>query len=144
MTYATQTDLIDRFGSKELMQLTDRSSTPATRINATVVARALTDATALADSYLGKRYQLPITGTVPPTLTKVTADIARYFLHGDSVEKDDPVDIAHRDAMRWLKDVSTGMVSLEVAGVEAPSEGGGGVRVEASDRIFSRASLRDF
>lgn len=141
MTYATQQDLIDRFGNAELVQLTDKVNKPASTIDPTPVSLALADATALIDGYLGKLYRLPM-AAVPPVLAKICCDIARYYLHGKAAEKDGPVAIAYGDAVRWLKDVSNGLVTLDVEGVSPAQSGGGSVKASAPGRVFTRDSLR--
>lgn len=141
MPYAAQQDLIDRFGSAELVQLTDKVNRPASTIDATPIDRALTDAAALIDGYVAKLYRLPL-AVVPPVLTKNACDIARYYLHGKAAEKDDPVSRAYAEAIGWLKDVSKGVVTLEAEGVAAPQAGGGSVKASAPGRVFTRDSLR--
>lgn len=145
MAYCTKQDLIDRFSERELIQLTDRTNVPVSAIDDTVVTRALTDAAALADGYLGKVYTLPL-ATVPPVLTKLVADIARFYLHGKGVEKDSPIRTAFNDAVAYLRDVSRGLVQLiEVTTGETPAAAGGGqVQVIAPPKIFSRDSLRNY
>lgn len=145
MAYCTKQDLIDRFSERELIQLTDRTNTPASVIDDTVVTRALTDAAALADSYLGKVYTLPL-ATTPPVLTKLVADVARFFLHGEGVEKDSPIRSAYADAVKFFRDVSAGMVQLvnDGSGDTPPVAGGGKVEVIAPPKIFSRDSLRNY
>lgn len=141
MAYATLQDLIDRFGQNELIQRTDRTNKPASTIDQIVVQRALDDATALINGYLAKLYTLPVS-PVPDVLVKVTADVARYYLHGSAVDKDGPVAAAHAQGLKWLRDVSTGLVQLETAGVAMPQAGGGQVRTSGPDRVMTRDSLR--
>ena len=141
--YATQQDLIDRFGETELVQLTDRTNRPATTIDDTVVERHLSDADELIDGYVGKLYSLPLS-SVPDRLTKVACDIARYYLHGKAVEKDDPVWRAYNDAVAWLKDVAKGLVVLEADGIAPDQAGDGEVQISTPNRVFTRDSLRDF
>ena len=141
MPYATQQDLIDRFGTAELVQLTDKVNRPASTIDATPIDRALGDAAALIDGYLAKLYRLPL-GNVPPILVKVACDIARYYLHGKAAEKDDAVSRAYAEATKWLENVSKGLVTLEAEGVAAPQTGGGSVKASAPGRVFTRDSLR--
>lgn len=143
MAYATQQDLIDRFGEEDLIQLTDRVNLPASTIDADVVTAAISDAEALADSYLAKRYQLPL-DPVPGVLTKTIADIARYFLHGRRTDKDDPVTRDYGQALAWLKDVARGLVELDAAGNAPDQSGDGQVQVSAPTRIFSRESLEGY
>lgn len=141
MTYAKQQDLIDRFGSEELIQLTDRTNIPVTTIDPVVVGRALDDASALIDSYLTKVARLPLV-VVPEILVKTAADIARYYLHGKSADKDSAVTRAYNEAVAWLRDVSRGLVELTMNGEASPEAGGGAVRHVAPSRVFTRDSLR--
>jgi len=145
MTYCTKQDLIDRFSERELIQLTDRTNTPASVIDDTVVGRALGDAEGLANGYIGKKYTLPL-ATVPDMLTKLVADIARFYLHGEGVEKDSPIRTNYTDAVAFLVNVSRGLVQLTDAtsGDTPPAAGGGQVQISAPDKIFSRDSLKVF
>ena len=143
MAYATQQDLIDRYGEDTLIQLTDRTNLPATTIDASVVATAITDAEELADSYLSKRYSVPLS-PVPGVLTRVICQIALYVLHGRGSEKDDPVTRDHERALAWLKDAGKGNVQLESDGAAAAQTAGGSVQTISPDRVFSRESLGGF
>jgi phage gp36-like protein len=140
MGYATQQDLIDRFGELEIIQLTDRTNIPPMTIDGVVVARALSDADALCDSFLLKLYALPMAAT-PPVLQKVAADIARYYLHGGRADKDHPATFAFNQSTRWLADVAKGLVTLDVAGVQPAQAGGGSVKAKMPDRVFTRETL---
>jgi phage gp36-like protein len=143
MPYATQAVLIDRFGSLELIQLTDRSNVPPTTINATTVTRALADAEAVIDGYLRTRYALPL-ATTPPLLEGVACDLARFYLHsyvGSANAREDVKD-GRAAALALLKDISTGRVTLTVAGVEQPT--GGTVLVSGKAPIFSDDNLASF
>lgn len=143
MTYCTQQDLIDRFGERELIELTDRTNKPVSTIDDTTVERALGDAEATADSYIGTVYQLPIP-TVPPILTKICADIARYFLYGKVAEKDTPVEIAYRDALAWLTGVSKRLITIENAGAIVSQLGGGQVQANTGDATLTKDSMKGF
>ncbi len=143
MTYATQQDLIDRFGNTELVQLTDKVNKPASVIDPTPVARALNDASAFIDGYLKKVTKLPL-NVVPPVLTKTASDIARYYLHGKAADKDSPVTRAYTEASKWLVDVSRGLVELTDNGEAPAASGGGSVKASAPNRVFTRDSLRHY
>ena len=55
MRYATQKDMIDRFGEEDLITLTDRADRakpPTGKIDAKVLNKALSDAADLIDGYL--------------------------------------------------------------------------------------------
>ncbi|MCV0424664.1 MAG: DUF1320 domain-containing protein [Roseibium sp.] len=143
MAYVTQQNMIDRFGEKELIQLTDRTNLPATTIDATAVAAAISDAEKIADSYMAKRYALPL-NPVPDVLIPIVANIARYYLYGEHAEKDSAVTRNHKEALAWLKDVAAGTVQLEAEGVAADQPTGGQVQVSAPERIFTRDSLEGY
>jgi phage gp36-like protein len=143
VTYASAQDLIDRFGEKELIQLTDRVNRPQTTIDDTVVARALADAEALADGYIATRYTLPL-AAVPAALVRIVCDLARFLLHGKAAEKDSPVERANAAAIRWLQDVSKGTVTLETGAGSAAIEATGGVRASPGRRVMTRDSLRGY
>lgn len=141
MSYATQQDLVDRFGATEIMQRSDRRK-PPTAIDPVVVDQALHDATALIDGYLASRYALPLSA-VPDILVKICADIARYNLWGEAVNKDGPIAIAYRDARAWLQDVANGKVALEADGKPSPANASG-ARVQASQPDMTRQNLKGF
>jgi phage gp36-like protein len=143
MPYATQQDLIDRFGELELIQLTDRADLPPDSIDSVIVGRALGDATGLIDGYLAKVCKLPLSA-VPDVLVRICADIARYFLRGETADKDSVVARAYNDAVSWLKDVARGLITLDVDGIAPAQAGGGSVKANASTRLFTRRSLRNF
>ena len=52
MTYASQADLVGRYGESMLVDLTDRAEPPAGEIDAGVVTRALEDTDAAINGYL--------------------------------------------------------------------------------------------
>lgn len=140
MTYALQQDLVDRFGEAELVQLTDRTNMPPAAIDNVVVGRALADADGAIDGYVGKQYALPLT-VAPPVLTKIAADLARYYLHGEAADKDSIVTRNYQAAIAWLRDVSKGLVSIDDGGDVPAQAGGGAIKTSAPNRVFTRDSL---
>ncbi|ESY49014.1 MULTISPECIES: DUF1320 domain-containing protein [unclassified Mesorhizobium] len=141
MSYAVKQDLVDRFGATELIQLTDRTNVPPTTIDDVVVGRALADADGVIDGYIAKQYALPLS-VVPPVLTKVAADLARYFLHGEAADKDSIVTRNYNAAIAWLKDVAKGLVAIDAGGEIPEQAGGGAIKTSAPNRVFTRNSLR--
>lgn len=113
--YVTVSDLVDRFGERELVDLTDRAQPPAGVIDAGVAEAAIADACGEADAYLGVRYSLPVTAPVPVMLVAVVSDIARYRLYDDRATEE--VRKRYEDAVRWLRDVSRGAAVLSGAAV---------------------------
>lgn len=116
--YATLDDLIIRFGTDELVQLTDRADPPADAIDLTVVDRALGDAGELIDGYLAGSYQLPL-DPMPDLVRKIACDVARFYLHAD--QPTEAVKDAYKEAVRLLERISNGTVTLQAAGIPAPA-----------------------
>jgi len=117
MTYATEGDLVERFGARELAQRTDRVY--GTAIDTVVLGRALADADAEIDGYLATRYSLPLAAT-PAVINRLACEIARYRLHDEGVP--DTVRQRYEDAVSLLKKFSSGDVRL--AGMEAMATAG--------------------
>ncbi|OHD27424.1 MAG: hypothetical protein A2Y38_05625 [Spirochaetes bacterium GWB1_59_5] len=139
MTYATQQNMIDRFGLQELIELTDRENTGA--LDANVLAQALVDADAEINAYLSGRYTLPLT-SVPPTLAKFAADIARYQLY--DTRATDMIKARYDDAIKFFKLLANGSVSLGLNLVNQPVANVGGVQTNAAVRVFDASTLSDY
>lgn len=141
MSYASLEQLIDRFGERTLVQLTDRAEVATGAIDAGVVERALGDTDAVIDGYLAGRYQLPIVGA-PPLLVDIALTIAIYKLHpfapDQKIEKD------YEGALRALRDLSSGAMRLDVAGVEPASSGASGVEFTDRERPLTPENLKGF
>jgi phage gp36-like protein len=108
VTYATQTDLVERFGEEELIQLTDRANVGA--IDSAVLARAIADADAEIDSYVRAGGHTVPLSPVPDVVSRLAADIVRYRLHDDAAT--DEVRKRYEDARRTLEAIAAGRVSL--------------------------------
>lgn len=136
MTYADRQAMIDRYGEPELIQLTDRERLGA--IDDAVLGQALADAGHEIDGYLAEREALPLT-FIPPALTRVACDIARYRLYDKAATKE--VRDRYKDAVSWLKDVASGKVSLGMPKDTFPSAAASGVAFSGAPRVFTRDTL---
>lgn len=134
MAYATQTDMENRYGEQQLIELTDRADEPTGEVDAAIMAAALEDASALIDSYVGRRYQPPVS-PVPVILRNVCCAIAYHELHRG--RHADETRAAYDDALRTLANISNGTMVLDVAGKESNSAAAQAV-VDQADRQFSR------
>ena len=115
------------------------------------ITKALRDATAEADAYVGQRYRLPL-ATVPNILNKKVVDIASYNLFSrrgiQGGTADETVSDCYDNAIKFLKDVALGRASLPL-----PDEGGGSsgtasqagaAKIEANPRLFTRKKMDGF
>ena len=101
MNIITRGDLLERFGEKELIELTDREAYAV--INDNVLQKAIEDAEAEAGAYLqaaGLVLKAP-----PKALVIKTCDIARYYLYEngvtDIVEAKDVKDVIEYSVTNW-------------------------------------------
>ncbi len=136
--YCTQSDLETRFGAEEILELTDRDADGV--VDTGVLSTAIADAGNVIDTYVSKRYDLPLAET-PAALTKIACELVRYDLH-----KEDPpvrVEAAYKSSMAMLRDIGAGRALLDIAGAE-PTGAKDDVIVEAPGRIFNHDSMKGF
>ncbi|MDR2208818.1 MAG: DUF1320 domain-containing protein [Azoarcus sp.] len=120
MIYATLQDMITRFSITELAQLTDIAVPPA-EPDAEKINTAISDATALVNSYLSQRYHIATIGCAdpdggdekiaPPVITRMVCDLARYNLHTNITEEHDAF-IRQKAVIKLLQAIAAGEVSI--------------------------------
>lgn len=135
MAYVTEQQLIERFGERELIQLTDRDGSAAAIVSS-VLDGAIADASSEADAYVGTRYDLPLS-IVPDSLVRVVSDIVRYRLYDEAAT--DQVRKRYEDAIKFLVGIAKGTISV---GTLPPGEelaSSGDARMQSGGRVFSRA-----
>ena len=141
MTYATQAQLIERFGEQMLVELSDRGDVATGAIDAGMVARALTDTDAQIDASLAKRYRLPLAAT-PALVVDLALNIAIYKLHRfDAPAK---IDADYKQALAMLRQLAIGEQTLDVAGIEPQTSGAGGVVASDRPRDLTPTNLHGF
>lgn len=141
MPYATQQQLIDRFGEPILIRLTDRAELATETIDATVVDRALADTDAIIDGYLASRYALPLAST-PALVLDLALAIAIYKLH--IYRPDEKIEADYKDALSTLTLIAKGVVKLDLAGVEPETTGADGAQVTDRERPFTEDNMKGF
>lgn len=167
MSYATATDLINRFDADEIAQRADRVTPrrvfgdlltvvasggdtsafdPADVAQAQValarVQRALDDARDTVDSYISARYTLPIS-PVPAILQRTACDLARFYLYDDTATEQ--VKDRHTAAMKLLDDVRAGRAQLgadAATGEQPPSSAG--AELVSGGKVWSRQNSQGF
>lgn len=135
MPYAIQQDMVDRYGSARLAQLTDIEAPAVGGIRTGMLAAKLANADAEIDGYLLGRYELPLAAF--PAILKVHAcSIAWYRLLGSSADEQARRD--YDDALAYLLQVAKGTVVL-IAPAAAPAVSGAGpVLFSAGSKVFGR------
>lgn len=122
MVYATPSDMIDRFGQAEMIRLTTEDGAAMTAVDTDKLTRAIAEAQAQADTFLRKRYDVPLT-EVPLEIRRVVCIMARYDLaHGESREPSEQVRLARKEAIEWLGQIARGEVELDLDEVQSGSD----------------------
>lgn len=142
MAYATATDMVERFPEQRLAELTDDN---AVAVNLGRLDQALADASAEIDTYLGRRYVLPLTRQAP-VLIPIACDIAYWRLMSfqPQATTEDPAR-RHKAAVALLTAIGAGDAELYADGpVSAGGPSASAAIVSGPRRIFDRDSLRGY
>lgn len=141
MSYATQQDMINRFGDREVLALTDRDRSGV--IDAPVMQSALESADDEINAYLAGTYSLPLASTLP-IVRDFACDIARYRLSSGEVIETEEVRHRYHDAIKFFEKVAKGLVSLGVNALNQPTAMIGSVKSTQPDRVFNASNLADY
>lgn len=107
MAYATKEDYRRAFTADETRQIAGRDCD----YGDLAIVGALAEAGARIDTFLARRYALPVSVAVP-ALTRPCLHIARYYLYKDGLDDDSDVLRRYRDELEWLQDIADGHVAL--------------------------------
>ncbi len=134
MMYATVSEMASRYPRSQLDLLTASRSEDAKPDDA-IIEGAITDASALIESYISARYTLPLS-VVPVALARQCCVIAWYFLN--ETRATEQTGQRYRDAIKWLGEVRDGKIPLGVdeAGTAPVSEDL--AQVASDPAVFSR------
>lgn len=142
MAYATQADMTEMFGEAEMIRLTAPEGDLDGPVVPAKVDRALLDATDLVESYLRRRYAVPLADPAPAAIRRACCILARFDLaHGDQREPTEQMRLARKDTIAWLEALAEGRAELPGA-VPLSGTSGAGAMVADRDRAFSADNLR--
>lgn len=118
VAYATVRDMIDRFGEVEMIHLTAKTGEPAETVDVNAVTTTIGDVSAIVDTYLRKRYQVPL-DIVIPEINLGVCKLVRYELsQGEQKTPAEQTKVARDEVITWLKDVAAGRVELDLTEVD--------------------------
>ena len=146
MAYITNADIEERLGSEAYVQLTDDDGNGVANVG--VVDEARFGAEGEVNSYLARRYQVPIDvskhSELADLLASVTLDLVEYRLRSRRPPiPQDAVD-RHNKTLEWLKGVADGSVELPSAAPLAQNTTLGTLgEAIGEDRLLSRDELSD-
>jgi phage gp36-like protein len=142
--YLTALEFIDRYTQREAVLLTAEPGAGAV-VNTARLERGLADASAEVDSYLARRFVLPLLSAstmqpvVPDMIKRLTGDIARYLMTGTHIRETEAIRNRYKDAVAMLVSIAEGKatVGMELALTSSPSApAGGSSAVRSGDRAF--------
>lgn len=138
MSYATQSDMVNRFGDREVIMLTDRARLGV--IDTSVLGYALDQADAEIDPYLAGHYQLPL-ASIPRLLVGFACDIARYRLSAGATNDTEEVRNRYLEATKFLNRIANREVSLGLDILNKPVTQAVTIKISTTaGRVFSRTS----
>jgi phage gp36-like protein len=143
MPYSTVEDLRKLLPEEVLIQLTDDEALEA--VNTGRAQEAIQQADAVIDAYLGARYQVPLAEPVPELIKKLSVDMAIYHLYSRRTEEMPELRRQrYRDALKTLKDISQGLISLGAQEPNPSREDGPQVSTSEQDRTFTKDTLEGY
>ena len=141
MPYATAADMTARFGEEEMIHLTAAPGALDQPADAARIGVALSENSALIDTYLRRRYLVPLAAPIPAEIVRATCILARFDLaHGEQKDPSEQMRLARKEVIAWLEQLATGDAQLD--GVPLAGGVGGGARVSDRPRAFSDCALR--
>lgn len=142
MTYATQADMDRYFGAAQVLIAADRDGDDSS--DASVIREALDHASEEIDSYVGVKYNLPLTASPPPrVLKRVCADIAMFRMSSNSSSMTEAKRERYEDAVKWLKQVAAGKATLGIAETEETADDETVKSNDSETRQFTRTKMRN-
>jgi len=136
--YATLADLQAVLSPAELIQLADDDGVGSP--DPVVVERAIADAQAEVDGYVGARCNVPLP-LPPPLVRRLTVDLAIWQLYNRRDLVTEARKIQAEAARRLLKQIAEGLVTL---GLPVSQQASPPPSIVSSERRFTRGSMEGF
>jgi len=146
MAYITNADIELRLGGDAYVQLTDDDGGGVA--DEEVVNEARLGAEGEVDSYLARRFAVPVDVLAHPELKGVLAslclDLAEYRLRARRPPVAEDVVRRRQEAVAWLEAVAGGRIELPAVSAPAGPARGLSAGVVGNERILSRDELSDY
>lgn len=138
--YATQQNIIDRYGLSALLLVADPNNTGTP--DATIVGQALSDASEEIDGAVSAKYTLPLPSPPPELLVRYCVDIALYRLStSPGASLTDERRKRYEDVRADLKAIAKGETRL--TSIPTPDSSNGAVTLIGGRRRFTRRSQEE-
>lgn len=134
MSYATRQNMIDRYGAEAVVTSADRHGDGS--IDDTALSTALADASSEIDSYLSRRYSVPL-ASPPESIVHACCVLALYKVSSDPGTTTDEKRQRYEDVISWLEKVAKGDVTPVGLSGEPKMPG----LVSGPGRLFGRDTM---
>lgn len=144
MNYCTLEDIRGHVPEARLVEITDDTNPNATgSVNEAVVDKAIAESSNVIDSYIGKRFKLPLPG-IPSVLRTICIDLSIYNLYERVTELNvsDGMQLRYKNAVSLLKDIADGKASIGDVPEEGTVENGFCAVSKSGDALFTMDSMR--
>lgn len=136
-SFVTPQALVDEFGEREMVALTDVAPERSGEVDYSVAQRVCDRVNAELAAALGARYRLPL-AAVPALLLYIGQDLAHFYLY----QSDPPswVTARYEQARKTLRDIQTGALplGLDAAGAEVAAPAQDLPAFSAGSKVFAR------
>ncbi|BBV67844.1 hypothetical protein STW0522KLE44_42320 [Klebsiella sp. STW0522-44] len=140
--YVTRDDLLERDADLVWNMAINKATN---QLDDEKIASAIDDADAEINSFLAKRFQLPLAiESIPRPLNRVAVSIAIYWLSERASQISELIQKRYDDAIRTLKEIANGTRDLGLpTDTPAPeTDSGKLIVVSDNERLFTRNKLR--
>ena len=146
MAYCVIDDLLKILPEQQLIRLTDDESSGS--YDTDRVQEAIDSAAEEMDVYLGSRFDLPISGTIPPILGKINADIAVYNLYSRKKESiPETRSDRYKARIKLLEKIKEGKISIGIQPPPSPpgeNDYQGGSHVSTREKSFGEDTMNKY
>ncbi len=142
MGYITQEDLLRADGNLVWNMAVNRETNG---LDEEKIRQAISDADAEIDSFLSRRYPLPLAVTeIPRPLQRVALSLAFYWLSERDNQVTELIQKRYDDAIKTLREMASGVRDLGLPAYAAPAETDLGkiIVTGANPRLFTRNNLK--
>ncbi|MCF6246916.1 MAG: DUF1320 domain-containing protein [Desulfobacula sp.] len=141
MTYCTLDDIFGGIDEEDVIAYTDDFESGI--VNIDNVNKAITGADALINSYIAKRYSVPV-DPVTDMIKDLAVDIAIYKICSRRSAAPEERRDKYEDAVRYLKEIASGKAILPEAAAAPSDSSDHTVSISSNSRVFSRDSMKGF
>ena len=134
--YITIADIESVISDQRLRKLTDDDKTGA--VVSSVVTDNIVRAEGEVNAYVSKKYDVPVTGTIPEPLKSWSIALASYFLYQRRPPIPEDIRLEVVAVRRQLEQCANGLITLDIGSSDAEESSLNEPEFQYNDREFTR------